>query len=1073
MKEPRSLLTPSQFYRNHRPEYFSDSKTNAKVILPKEHLEYEISQISINQKHDSFENLCCRLAEKLITPNLIPQVGPTGGGDGKTDSETYPVSKFISDRWFISDNKWNENESWAFAISAKTEWRSKAKSDVKKIIETHRNYTKIYFFSNQKISSKNKKELQDQLKQDYNIEVIILDAEWIIQKIYSNSIINDVIECLNLSTVYLEEKVIGSNDAIRISKLSEIEDTINNANRFFELDFQLVENCLESAILSRMLELPKAEVIGKFDRAKRFANKLDNLQQKIRIHYQTAWTYLNWYDDYIEFYNEFVEFRVLAKIDPNLNNIELYLNLYNLLKSVCTIEEIKGVIIFNILDDEKEFVELLKKCSVNYNKPSTALLSNFYLSLINISNKIKENIDITEDLISLRECFEKSKNHLDIPFEQLKEIIQIYDKILSDSLEYDNLIDIIAEIESTRVSELSSGKIYLNRGVTKLENNLNSESLIYFGKAVRKLAKEETMSEFYLCLSFLSEAYSKLGLYWAANNCLVSAINIYANEWYRTGKIHSRFFRGVKSILKNEIIIGRLPVLLCWYELFNALNIFFQNEKKTDNNEIPFDNLIDDCLSTRLLNTHFEDFEELSYLPDILNNNKFLVSKESVLYLLGHEDLLEVNEPKSSLNITHIKELFNNLAHQPFLNQIAYKTNLLDKEIALLNAKILGISFNVLIIDDIKLLLLSETILAYLESYLATSFKGIFPKYEKVSLSIKYAIIDEFFEIIPESPNKINVNINQLHALESKEISELTFELSTQVISKCFTFENYEEFFLKLYKDNEISERLSIINEHGSFLTNILTSSPKFFLKNWKYDSTKNYPLLRESNPIEKIKTEKNKNPKQKFENFNHKNMKFQTIIDAKLWDEARWRGFGVFSAPPYMPFCILLFFENQEAGKKIFKNWIEEYKQTDIDNAISITIIKGINKNNPHWYKILISKNINKDGMENEKTISTLSRFHKMEPNNNINLDNIITLFKNHQKYILAPAYFDKDLQARPFTELGILKSDLNIIDAWQIGIQHLESVAITNDDIPIIPDNIQNAPILEVLNDKTNRKF
>src|SRR5690606_1336454 len=105
------------------------SKTESKVLLTKEQLAFEISQISTNQKHDSFENLCRRLAEKLITPNLIPQVGPTGGGDGKTDSETYPVSSYISDRWFISKNKWNVNENWAFAISAKKDWKPKVKSD--------------------------------------------------------------------------------------------------------------------------------------------------------------------------------------------------------------------------------------------------------------------------------------------------------------------------------------------------------------------------------------------------------------------------------------------------------------------------------------------------------------------------------------------------------------------------------------------------------------------------------------------------------------------------------------------------------------------------------------------------------------------------------------------------------------------------------------------------------------------------------------------------------------------------------------------------------------------------------
>nr|WP_288810425.1 hypothetical protein [uncultured Sphingobacterium sp.] len=138
--------TPSQFYRGQRPEYFSDSKTVSKVVLPREQLDYILSQLATNQKHDNFESLCTKLAEKLIIPNLIPQVGPTGGGDGKTDSETYPVSSFISERWYIGENKWNESENWAIAISAKSEWKSKVKSDVKKIVDTDRGTLKYSFF---------------------------------------------------------------------------------------------------------------------------------------------------------------------------------------------------------------------------------------------------------------------------------------------------------------------------------------------------------------------------------------------------------------------------------------------------------------------------------------------------------------------------------------------------------------------------------------------------------------------------------------------------------------------------------------------------------------------------------------------------------------------------------------------------------------------------------------------------------------------------------------------------------------------------------------------------------------
>ncbi|KAB1159468.1 hypothetical protein F7018_03915 [Tenacibaculum aiptasiae] len=1079
VKKKEEFITPSQFYRNIRPEFFSDSKTISKVLLTKEQLAFEISQISTNQKHDSFETLCRRLAEKLITPNLIPQVGPTGGGDGKTDSETYPVSNYISERWFQSNNKWNENENWAFAMSAKKDWKPKVKSDVDKIIGTNRGYTKVYFFSNQKIRSKDKKETQDLINKNYKIELIILDAEWIIENVYSNHLLNDVIDSLNLSSLHLEEKVVGPNDLKRKEELFDIEERINNPNRTFEVDFQLVEDCLKSAILSRMIELPKNEVVGKFERAKRFVIKLDNLQQKIKIHYQLAWTYLNWYDDYKGFYQEFLEFKSLVNKEPNLSNLELYLNLYNLLTRISTIEEIKDYIGNNFSHDEKEFIKLLKECSKNQSKPSTALLCKFYLAIINISIKLKKRKSITNELINLQAYFKKSQNHSDIPFEQLKGIIDIYSELLPDNIEFDKLIDLIAKLESIRVSELSSAKIYLSRGTTKLKNNLNRESLVFFGKAVRKLAKEEVQDEFYFCLILLSDAYSRLGLYWAANNCLIIAINLYANEWFTKGKIDKRIYISLEKILKNEVILGRIPVLLSWYELFNIIKKYFDSEKKLDNDQMSIEELIDGCLSTRLLNTDYKNFHELSDLPEILDKHELWLSNGSVLYLLGYEEKIEIDKSKdSSFTKDSFKKFYNALANQPFAKQMAFQTNFLNSEDISFNTRVLGVDFIIKSNDDIQLIILGETILAYFESYLATAFENAFPLSEKIIISIKYQKLDDFFKIKSASKNSFILFIKQDYSYKSKDILGLMEEFLPLIIGKNYLFKDYNKFFENLYKNDEVNERLSLIFRHKNSLTNILTSKPKFFLKNWKNEKTTNYILKRKSNPIElkvsklNLKSEKKINEKTFFNSVTHQNFKAQTVIDAELWDKAKWKGFGFLKLPSNNTLGIVLAFQNEDAGKKIFENWINEYGAIDTNDEICITIIKGIRKKNPYWYKILINKFMDIDNMKEGQFISSSSRFHMMEPKNDINLKNLIKGFEFFNNYTLIPAFIDKNYDMKPFFELGIQKSKLKIIDAWKIGIHNPERVVITDDDEPIIPSNIDNAPILELLKEKRNKK-
>lgn len=213
------------------------------------------------------------------------------------------------------------------------------------------------------------------------------------------------------------------------------------------------------------------------------------------------------------------------------------------------------------------------------------------------------------------------------------------------------------------------------------------------------------------------------------------------------------------------------------------------------------------------------------------------------------------------------------------------------------------------------------------------------------------------------------------------------------------------------------------------------------------------------------------KEEKPSFENISHKKIKAETIINTELWDNAKWKAFG-FAVFQSIPFAIFLGFENGEAGRKIFEEWIDKYGKIDINEVISITIIRGISKNNPYWYKFLISKNIDRSSLADGQFITMSARFHKMESENSTNLDNLLRSYQIFNKFILIPAHIDKDFKITPVLELGISKTELKIKNAWEIGIHDFERVVITEEDNPIIPDNVIDAPILEVLREKKGYK-
>jgi hypothetical protein len=147
-KKSKTDFEPAEYMRLQHPDLFSDSTPISRPQLSRELFEYYLETLTNRNQETEFAYFCRRLAEKEICPNLRAQTGPTGGGDSKADSETIPVSTALSELWVGADPRAGD-ERWAFAFSAKKDWKAKVRSDVSSIAGTNRGYKKIYFITNQ------------------------------------------------------------------------------------------------------------------------------------------------------------------------------------------------------------------------------------------------------------------------------------------------------------------------------------------------------------------------------------------------------------------------------------------------------------------------------------------------------------------------------------------------------------------------------------------------------------------------------------------------------------------------------------------------------------------------------------------------------------------------------------------------------------------------------------------------------------------------------------------------------------------------------------------------------------
>ena len=1048
LAEENENLSPSEFYRRLRPENFSDSLIAEKITLPKEVLAFELEKITTNQKENDFEILARRMAEKLIAPNLIPQTGPTGGGDGKTDSETYPVSETISIRWYIPENGWTKDEKWAFAISAKKEWKSKLKKDIESIISTERPYTRIYFITNQTPSSKRKKDAQDEYTKIYNIDVIILDGKWILENTYSNNLINIVVESLNLSNVYKqEEKSLGANDTKRQQKLDEIEVKINNTNRYLEYDLQLVEDALDSVILTRQLEKPRQELEAKFDRVERFLNKYSNEGQWIRFLYQRAWTYINYYDDYSQFFVQFGRLKEKTKHKITIVSLEYYTTLFTLCRTLYLYEN-GNVMEKDYRNERKEIYDFLGKIGKKNPESNLSLTAKTHLAYLKLFESVEHKKESAVLLNELKSYLLVSEGRLEYPFECFEQMIVIIGDAYAESEAYDDLFETLTKLSEARSSHLQAGELYIKRGGQKMAHQKYRDALIYFGKAVVKLSKEESRYGFYLATMGLSEAYNKLGLYNASYSSKVSAISHLIKPWLDSGKIDPKILPLLQITVSEEILYGRFPHILSWHELYQVVHYqLAQIEPLKKPDKLTE---IDAFLTVRLINGKVPQ-EVLKFLPSICEREGLLLSEDVGLFLLGYVD--EVLENYGQIGITTtegVEEYFHKVAYQPLLEQCIYEMNWFHSEKSFLKTTILGSDIELHFETSSALVIVAETLLAVIEGFFGTSLENIYPTSEKITIEIKDVAggfkvtkLDKFSSYVIDFDSSFNP-IN-----DYSKIWELSMYLIIQLCTYHFLPDDPKEYIKRLFEKEEINERLSILLNHKIFLKNILGENPKLTISDWITSHTKEKSMLREENFIPKPTENKRKNKtskskkKQKgippLDAIPHNKRKVVSVINNHLWNEAQWKGVGVLAFQDAVGF--VLGFTNMEYGNKIFEDWIKRFGNIDRNNNIKLSVVTEVDDKNPYWYRVLVAGNIENFKIDKNSIYVSNMRFHEMNPTNPNNLNMFREGLRIFKKFKFYPGYIDEKYKIKVNWDLCIEKSNITFMKASDIKDSDIES--------------------------------
>jgi len=1083
--ESKSELSPNEFLKKRRPERFTDSLQQETGVLDRAVLEHQLATLNKRNKELDFEVFGKHICEKMICPNLLEQTGPVAGGDGKVDTQTFPVSEQTKLLWYVGVNDNNSKDRWAFAVSTQEEWKSKCRRDVKKIKATERNYKKAFFITNQYTKANQRSSIEDSLTKETGIDVRILDISWILDQIFKNGYEQLAINDLSIDINWQREIKIGPNDYAKETRLKQLQEIIKEDIDPTAIKFYQIDCFLEVAVLSKELEIPYIESQGLFERAIKIAGKFGNLYHQFNSFYQYAWASYWWYEDIALFEEQLLKCIDIAKeikMSGQWGDVVTLLGLY-----LTHCRKIKNKDCLDIKALRAEVKNYLLELVSHEERPSNSLLARAHIEILKLHNNIGMSKEKSSEIFtSLLSISKKSELLVGFPFQSLYNLISELDDFFGDLDSYEAVLDYFTEQATTRMGALQGARLWLKRGARRLDSNEPYQAIKLIGKSLNGLYKEEVQGDFYEALNLLSAAYQKVGLFWASRANLLLAASLITDNWWKSGDLISGQAYSYIRLSTIELLLGRFNYALTWWDLALVISVNLEEDVISERDFQNFDALLSQCI----LNMEFSNLNYFEKVPDALDKYQLFASRSMMLHALGYEDIVaKENE------VIIDKEYFDYLKVVRDLDLGGFSKGLSNYggRYSNLSTSVMGCDIKVSFPFKSPIVELAETLLSVLEGFFSTFIvEHIMVLESRLDIEIT-SVNDNEIDISHEldktgpylkmdvlcstfSPEKLSVEGQRI-------IQEWLHEFIIEVFSNLMIPKDIQNTIESLLGDERALDRSisfgTCFQGHQNILGNDSLTNIKTFFDD---DSFKNYKLIRtepwdknfpkektEAVQIQDLKSGEGTPPKDILdtERLTHRDIKVQSLIKIRLWDRTVWKGTGFAQYQDNIPELILLF-DDEQASFAIFNDLEIELGKIDNANRLRVSIIRSIDKQHPAHYRIVICENLAFD----DNTIAQINiKMNTMTPSNTHGIDQFINAYNKSKRYILSYGTITNGQMTPPSPKNAklIIKNHLNIYEAWEIGPNYIESAGIFINEEPIIPDDVKNPPVIETLKRKS----
>lgn len=1053
-------ISPSQFMRQLRPEYYSDTdKDQVSYVLDKNEFEYKLETITSRNETQDFETFCRKLCQRTICPNLRSHTGPDGGGDSKVDTETYPITSEISDNFYIGDSQ-TSNERWAFAFSANKDWKKKVKDDVKKIAETEREYKRIIFVTSRFAKDKDRSELEDTLSKEYSTPVTIHDRAWIVEKIIDEDRKDLAFHYLQVGTENSAPHQLGSQDYSRLKQLEELERDLSDPEAYEGMKRQRVTDALIAAKLSRNLEKPRTETDGRFQRALRYADSDGSERQKLEVRYEHIWTAFWWFDDFETLKNSYDGFEKIALQSEQACDLEFLCNLLQLL--------FNGIIHDHLDPDECKIQERttnlqrkLDTIAKDQDRPNNAAAAQLSLLIIRMNQAILDHApeNLSNIWYDFSDLLKKVEGLGEFRADRLEKMIEVAGQVAGNDPAYNALVEQAAEFFAKREGEAKSATVLLKRA-EQLDFDSNFEMIRLLGKASVKLTKKEHSDLLIQATQLLMLAYRSAGMLWAARaSCTVLASSLVI-EGEEESEIPASFVPTMKIWGWIALELGNLPDFLFAIQMLNgavsSLPLTDESKQKV------YEDLqeMDAALGCLFLNLSETELTKLSIVPDVLDALGLFMARSALLFVLGHKDVLHADGsiPESESE-EETNRIFSLLYSQPVAENLPKQINLNEGEKQTIKTILLGmlveVSFNA---SQPYSVVRAQAVLGALEAFFSTTLEQrISPHREKLSLLLKEIDDEGSFDINTTTMHGVIAwpkNLSMRHFEQQGKIHEFLTEISGKILAAAFMISDPKALLENLYANEEVHQRM-VTSIFSSNSYSRVTLKEALRLSDWQDFIQQSYELKSGQPQLQKIEFSIESEPEAEKPGQNsskppkitdHRSVKIHSVIDIHAWDQAKWRGTAYAQYGINQPPCMAFMFENEEGARKIFDGWHERFGREDKEDEIYISIVRNLPDQNKHHYCLQVSSKLpTAEHMNPDKIISIASRSIVMEPKNDENLERFLKSYHQAGAYLLMPSILKAD-GAMPelLFDISILKRKLIVKTAKEIKQNDIEIMAL-----------------------------